>query len=270
MQLEAIGYFHTEMQLKFDSPHQPDLASAGDGGRGNYIELSSGLGFERALKDLAGFERIWVISCFHLNKTWRPMVLPPRGPPRRRGLFATRSPHRPNPIGLSAVTLLGVDGLKLRVGSCDLVDGTPILDIKPYIPTNDAFPAAKFGWVEELEREYAKPPGYFVELSELAREQLLWLQREWGVDFISRARELLARDPQPHRTRRIKLLDSGVYRMGCGAWRIYFSLDQTRVLVQSVAPGYPMRTLLDKSLDRVPFREAQIAFAKLWSGGEDV
>ena len=86
---------------------------------------------------------------------------PPRGARVRRGLFATRSPDRPNPIGLSAVQLVRVDGLRLHVRGVDLLDGTPILDIKPYVPYADAFPDARAGWIDELgpdELQFAKRP----------------------------------------------------------------------------------------------------------------
>jgi tRNA (adenine37-N6)-methyltransferase len=106
-----------------------------------------------ALDDLEGIERIWVIAHLHLNTGWNAKVLPPRGPRQKRGLFATRSPHRPNSIGLSAVRLVGVDGFTLHVEEIDLIDGTPILDVKPYVPYADAFPDARAGWIEQI------PPG---------------------------------------------------------------------------------------------------------------
>src|SRR4029453_6688659 len=82
------------------------------------IELFPGLGFEHALADIERWSHLWVIFWFHLNEGWKPKVLPPRSQ-RRRGLFATRSPHRPNPLGLSAVKLEGVSGLTLEVSALD-------------------------------------------------------------------------------------------------------------------------------------------------------
>ena len=103
-----------------------------------------------ALSDLDGFDRIWVISWFHLNGAgWPSRVRPPRGGPKR-GLLATRAPHRPNPLGLSVLRLLGVEGHTLQVDGLDLIDGTPVLDIKPYLHFADAFPDASAGWVDEL------------------------------------------------------------------------------------------------------------------------
>src|SRR4029078_3806186 len=93
-----------------------------------------------ALGGLEAFGHIWVISWLHLNTSWNPTVIPPRGPKVRRGVLATRAPHRPNPIGLSALKLVRVQGRVLHVLGLDLLDGTPVLDVKPYVPYADAFP----------------------------------------------------------------------------------------------------------------------------------
>lgn len=99
-----------------------------------------------AVADLDDFEYVWVLTWLHLNHGWRNKVRPP-GEERSRGLLSTRAPHRPNPIGLSAVRLVSVEGLRLVVERIDALDGTPILDIKPYVPYADAFPDARAGWV---------------------------------------------------------------------------------------------------------------------------
>ena len=115
---------------------------------------------------------------------WRPKVLPPRSAGRRRGVFSTRSPHRPNPIGLSVVRLDEVRGLTLHVRDVDMIDGTPVLDLKPYVPYADAFPDARTGWLEPLagRRRGREPaavdpePGFAVTWSPLAAEQAAWLR----------------------------------------------------------------------------------------------
>lgn len=128
--------------------------------------------FEQALNDLEGFDRVWLIFGFHQSPSWRPMTKPPRGDGTLKGVFATRAPHRPNRLGLSCVKLLKVNGRTLRISDHDLLDGTPIYDIKPYIPDADAFPLAKAGWVDHL------PPPHAIIESERAREKLDWLQSE--------------------------------------------------------------------------------------------
>ncbi len=114
-----------------------------------------------ALKDLAGFEYIWLITWLHLNHHWNPTVIPPRGPRVRRGTLATRAPHRPNPIGLSATRLLEVGDRRLTVSGIDLLDQTPVLDIKPYVPYCDAFPYARSGYVADTDHAIATEPDIF-------------------------------------------------------------------------------------------------------------
>ena len=135
---------------RFGTPQQ---AAAADSDAEAILRLDPARIPEAALADLAGVERIWVVSWLDRGGTWSPMVRPPRGPRVRRGLFATRSPDRPNPIGLSAVKLMRIDGCDLHVRGIDLLDGTPILDIKPYLPYADAFPEAKAGWIDAVPRD---------------------------------------------------------------------------------------------------------------------
>lgn len=212
MTFEPIGFLRCQRDRKFLAPSQPG------GEPGGMVELNPG--FEPALHDLEGFSRIWLIWCFHRNETWRPKVLPPQGRTGRKGVLATRSPHRPNPIGLSAVPLLGVAGRTLTIGEHDLLDGTPILDIKPYIPKFDSFPEATSGWFGEL----PEGPRYQV-AGELA------LPPEWR----ERVLETLASDPMPHRTRRIMRLKDGTLRLACGDYRVYYRLDGTTVTIERVA-----------------------------------
>ena len=258
LQLRPIGYIRTAKRRKFDAPHQPSA----DATETNRVELLPDPGFELALEDLEGFDRIWLIWWFHRNTTWRPRVLPPRGPAKRRGVFATRSPHRPNPLGLTCVPLLGVDGLTLTVGPLDLVDGTPILDIKPYLARVDAFADASAGWIEEVEEAAASQERFSVEVSPLASRQLDFLRVEWNVDFTERAFGLLSLDPTPHRTRRILRLDDRRFRMSCGPWRLYYSIDGRRVRIESVGRARTDEALAAASEDEVPDRDAQIAFAR--------
>lgn len=228
----------------------------------NLVVLEPGRQFDLALQDLEGFDRIWLVSWFDRNKNWRPRPLPPRGPAKRRGVFATRSPHRPNPIGLTCVPLLGVDGLTLRVGPLDLVDGTPILDIKPYLRTVDAFPEASLGWVGEIEEELASAEKYVIQVSDVAEAQLAWLREKWDIKFTERAFSILSLSPFPHRTRRILEVENGLYRMACGPWRLYYRVDGMAVNIDSIAKGYSDETLVSKGYEGITDRDAQIDFAQ--------
>lgn len=263
--LRPIGFVRTGKAVKFQAGHQPDESLVED----NRLELLPGCGFETALTDLAGFERVWLVWWFHRNTTWRPQVIPPRGPQRRRGVFATRSPHRPCPLGLTPVLLRRVEGLVLHLGPCDLVDGTPVFDIKPYAPAYDSFPDARAGWIDEVDAAEAAPPAFTVAFEPLALAQADWLRAGWGIDFLPRATALLSRDPAPHRTRRIRRTDSG-YEVGCGAWRALFTVDVSaaRVTISGLGPAYPLRFLHRREGKPVPDREAQLAFLACWPDSE--
>ena len=147
-----IGIVRTPYARRMDAPHQPTVVAGTETGvpAEATLELDASLP-ETVLRDLAGFERIWLIFAFHLSEGWAPLVQPPRGPKAKRGVLATRSPHRPNALGLSAVELVAVEGRTLRLRGVDLLDGTPVLDLKPYVPYADAFPGARAGWIDALD-----------------------------------------------------------------------------------------------------------------------
>ena len=270
--LRPIGHIRSGKHVKFAARHQPDEREAEE----NFLELLPDARLALAASDLAGFDRVWLLWWFHRNTDWRPNVIPPRGPQKRRGVFATRSPHRPNALGLTPVRLLGVErgGRLLRLGPCDLVEGTPVFDIKPYVPAYDSFPGSRAGWIDEVDAAERAGPRYAVELAPRAAEQAEWLLGKWGVDFLPRVRELLGRDPAPHRTRRIRRVapeHGGGFEIGCGAWRALFVVDEpaSRVAITGLGPGYPLWQLRrEHADDAVPDREAQIAFLARWPEAE--
>jgi len=144
IEMQAIGHVASPFRERYAAPHQPGVGEAVAGS----IRLLPGHNYEQAVKDLEGFSHIWVLYWMHLNDGWNPTVIPPRGSRTRRGLFATRAPHRPNRIGLSVVELVAVKGLELTIRNFDMLDGSPVLDIKPYIAYADSIPHARSGWLE--------------------------------------------------------------------------------------------------------------------------
>ncbi len=256
--LTPIGYVRSNSRLKFWARHQPDEKADEQ----NQVELLGGQNFEAALKDLEGFSRIWLVSWFHKsNGIWRRTVLPPRGPAQRRGVFATRSPHRPNALALTTVQLLSVKGRTLNIGPCDLIDGTPVFDIKPYIPEYDSFPHERAGWTEAVAESMRQPPAYSARFSALASQQAQWLSTKWEIDFRERLVEMLERDPTPHRTRRIRLIEGNRFSIACGAWFAVFSVTEKAVDIEALEAGYPVRFLIHST---APDREAQLAFLQQW------
>ena len=143
---KAIGYVRTSSRYRYEMPRQAAFS-----GVPAFIQwVKDEPRYAEAAKDLVGFDRIWVVFCFHLNwDHWNPMVRPPVSPDGKKySLFATRSPHRPNPIGLSCVELLSVEKNGLLIGPCDILDGTPVFDIKPYIPYSDCHTNATGGFTQ--------------------------------------------------------------------------------------------------------------------------
>lgn len=234
--VKPIGFVRSPFNEKVEAPRQA-VASEGAVGR---IELLPE--YEHALEDLESFERIWVIFWFHLVPPGPvpSKVLPPRSD-RKHGLFATRTPHRPNPIGLSAVRLERVEGLVVHIRDLDLVDGTPVLDLKPYVPYADAFPEANAGW---LDTQSDPRPSWDVAFTDLAEAQLGWLAEQGlAIDVRARIIEALSLGPQPHPYRRIKKADDGTFVLAVKEWRARFVLAKRSMTVQSVFSGFRPREL---------------------------
>lgn len=236
-----IGVIRTPFIERSEAPRQ---ATAAEGVAGT-IELAPGRDFEHALCDLEGWDRLWVIFCFHLNPGFRPKVLPPRSEGKRRGLFSTRSPHRPNPIGISVVRLERVEGLTLHVLDVDMIDGSPVLDLKPYVPYADAFPGARTGWLEPLaptagEGEVALArdpvPAYEIAWSPRAAAQIAWLA-EQGVALGEKVSAVLRLGPQPHPYRRIKREGAG-FKLAVKDWRARFVVEGRTVTIEAIESGY--------------------------------
>jgi len=141
LRIQPIGIIRTGFIEAVGTPIQPAYAKQAEG------QVIVDEEFEPALADLEGFERLWLIYWMDRASPFKPMVVPYRDT-RKHGLFATRSPCRPNPIGLSVVRLLRREGRILHVADIDILDGTPLLDIKPYVPEFDAHPSSKAGWFD--------------------------------------------------------------------------------------------------------------------------
>lgn len=140
--LQPIGIVRSPFGSAAGTPIQPAYAGGAEG------EVVLDLAYEAALADIEGFERLWLLYWLDRADAFRPLVVPYRDT-RTHGLFATRSPCRPNPLGLSVVRLLGRTHNILRVGDLDILDGTPLLDVKPYVPDFDAHRPSRAGWFDE-------------------------------------------------------------------------------------------------------------------------
>ena len=154
MNVSAIGVIHSPHKQPAGVPVQAALAAGVTGTVEVFPEYAAGL------RDLDGFERIWLLYWFDRVKAAE-MTVKPYLDTAERGLFATRAPSRPNPIGLSAVRLMRLEGNTLYVDGVDILDGTPLLDIKPYVPRFDAFEAQRIGWLAGATGNQAVADGRF-------------------------------------------------------------------------------------------------------------
>lgn len=235
--LEPIGLLRCAQLTKVEAPRQSAVADELNG----IIELEPKRNFEHALEDLAGWERIWVIFWFHHNSGWRPKVLPPRSASGRKGVFSTRAPHRPNPLGLSALRLEKIEGLTLTVRGVDLLDGTPVLDIKPYVAYTDAWPDSRSGWLVDAPSRSgtARDPvaRYEVAFAPEAVAQLDWIAARSPLPLRERILSVLSLGPRPHPYRRIRR-EGDDFRLAVQDWRVRFTVDGRSVRVVGVDTGY--------------------------------
>ena len=194
MELKIIARIHTDFKTKFGVPRQSGLVN----------ELTGRIVFEPeyrnadALRGLEGFSHIWLLWDFseahREGEGWSPTVRPPRlGGNKRMGVWATRSPFRPNHIGLSSVRLINIlpntpEGPVLEVSGADLMDGTPIYDIKPSLPFTDSHPEATGGFAQE-QNEAIEP--LLVQLPESLEQSL-------SIEKLNALKGVLAADPRPH------------------------------------------------------------------------
>lgn len=193
-QFEQIGVIRSPYKEKFAVPRQPGLVKSG----GGELHLIAPYNQADAVRGLEDFSHLWVLFIFHqtMEGGWRPTVRPPRlGGNARMGVLATRSTFRPNPVGMSLVELNGIrcqkDQVILELGGLDLVDGTPVVDIKPYLPFAEALPDARASYAQQAPQ--ADMPVYFTDA--LAAE-LVHLEKRYPRlrEFIV---DVLAQDPRP-------------------------------------------------------------------------
>ncbi len=231
---QPIGTLHSCFKEKFGAPRQSGMIQEARG----VLKLNPDPGFRDALNHLEDFTHVWIIFEFHhhLKKGWRPTIRPPRlDAPRRVGVFASRSPHRPNPIGMSVVKLERIDlnapgGIELHLSGLDILDGTPVLDIKPYLRYADSIETAKGGWTEGDAERY---PVEF-EAQALQKVEDFCIKKEPG--FKKLLTQILELDPRPMSQKRALPVDKEESEGACYGFRIYdfdvkWKISEGRILV---------------------------------------
>lgn len=205
--MEYIGYIHTMYPEKFGIPRQSGMVDTPA-----YIELTAPYNDVNAVKDLECFDYIWLIwECSETDGKWHPTARPPKlGGNQRKSIFATRSPFHPNALGLSCVRLMGIEvngaDIRIKISGADIMDGTPLLDIKPYIPYADSHPDAAAGWVDDVKRN---------------KLQVKWMCDNAAIEHsdIEAIECLIAEDPRPGYQE-----ENRVYGMRYGAYNIRFEV----------------------------------------------
>ncbi len=227
-EFQAIGFIQSCYKEKFGIPRQPGLAPAAKG----QLKLVAPFNHPDAVRGLEKSTHIWLQFVFHQCQRdhWKPTVRPPRlGGNERIGVFATRATFRPNPIGLSVVKLekIEIDGqdVTLHLSGLDLVEGTPILDIKPYIPYVDQ--------VSEAENTLASesPEILPVIWSETAQQQLINYEGQFG-SFKTLVDQVLQQDPRP--AYRKNQSEEKVYGIQLSEANVRFSVSDQVVTVQAI------------------------------------
>lgn len=217
--LTPVAWYRGQLSEKFGLPRQAGLVPELTG----YVEMTESFRNKDMFRGLEGFSHVWLVWGFSENHTWSPTVRPPRlGGNERLGVFATRSPFRPNPIGLSLVELAAIHwdapkGLVLEVKGADLMDGTPIYDIKPYVPYADARPEAKGGFAAAADKRLPvqETPEILAVLPQEKRPALL------GI---------LAQDPRPHYHHD----PDRVYGLTFETWNVKFKIDEQGVEILAI------------------------------------
>ena len=221
--MKIIARIYTDFKEKFGIPRQSGIVEGAVG----RVVFEPEYRVAEALRGIEGYSHLWLIWQFHKaeREDWSPTVRPPRlGGNRRMGVFATRSPFRPNPIGLSSVRLLGVEkteeGLTLLVSGADILDGTPIYDIKPYLAFTDSHPDAVGGFADPVRDRRAEV---------IIPEELLSLIPEGDRDTL---RALLEQDPRPS----YKGEGDRIYGMVYGEREIFFKAEDGAIRVTDIRP----------------------------------
>lgn len=199
---------------------------------GGFVELEKGYNYEQGLKDLEGFDYIWLIFIFHHNNNWRPLTNPPYSDGKgKKGVFATRSPYRPNPVGISCVKLDAIKGNRVFVSDADLLNDTPIIDIKPYIPEFDSFADARSGWLENVDRTV-----FEIVYSSAADLKMKFLKK-CGVDLCGVINSQLGYNPLDKTRNKFRPFNDA-FLLRFKSWRIVFAFEDCKINIENIFSGY--------------------------------
>jgi tRNA-Thr(GGU) m(6)t(6)A37 methyltransferase TsaA len=257
-ELHAMGTVRCNQKWPFDAPRQPGLAE-------NRATIEIDSAYTQALTGLQDFSRIWVVFIFH-TASEKLMVRPPRLAKGTVGAFASRSPHRPNRIGLSSVLLKEIKGSSLVVENHDFIDGTPVVDIKPYLSIYDSFDIPTEGWLKEA------APEFRVAFSEIAAQQLAFLAERKMSGFRGFLEQQLSFLPDDSERKRVQPVSETELTISYRTWRARFHLNrEERVCtVLDIFSGWKPEELAEGARDPWNDKSVHREFAGQFSLGRRV
>jgi tRNA-Thr(GGU) m(6)t(6)A37 methyltransferase TsaA len=216
---EPIGYIQSCFKEKFGVARQSMMISQAQG----VLKFNPDPAYHNSLSHLNEFSHLWIVFVFHKNieKGWKPLINPPRlEAPKQVGVFASRSPHRPNPIGMSVVKIEEIDllakgGIELHLSGLDILDGTPVLDIKPYLSFADSFVDATSGWASQSIKKYR------VEFSSASVKSIQESGTQYHPNLQALLQQMLELDPRPTSQRKRSSIESDKSEGLVFAFRIF-------------------------------------------------
>lgn len=251
----AVGTIQSSAKYHYEAPRQSVYAATGA------FLLWNDQAYRAAAEDLEGFDRIWLVWVFNQNKhtNWRTKVRVPIPAERDMySVFATRSPYRPNPIGISAVELLEITPQGLKLGACDLLDGTAVLDVKPYIPEVDAFPHAKAGWRDRIDKNV-----YNILWQPSAAAKADFIVQYGKLDLKNLAAVQLTSRPTDQSRKRLEFIQQdNEWILHCRTWKIHFAIDENalQISVRNISSNYSADDLQPGAVDKYLDKDLHRAF----------
>lgn len=251
--LKPIGFFHGSHKNKSSLPRQGHLSQ-----QLGYINFEKGFDAKLALQGLEKMSHVWVIFHFHQAlSAAKPLVRPPRNPDIQVGVWATRSPYRANSLGLTLAKVKKVEGSKLYLSEIDLLDQTPIFDIKPYVTDSDRAKNPKLGWIDDIEI-------WKFSLNKKASAQAQWLQENGLAELLDTLESQFGTPPLQLKRKRVKALDNEKYILAYRTWRFVFKVnkEKKRSQILEIKSGYSVGELADLKNDKYSDKELHLKFLR--------
>lgn len=251
---KAVAFIESAAKYRYELPRQSVFAASCA-----FLRWSEKI-YAECAEDLKGFDRIWLVWVFDRNENnkFHPKVrVPVPAEKNSYSVFATRSPYRPNPVGISAVELLEITPDGLRLGGCDLLDGTAVLDVKPYIPEVDSFPDSKAGWRDNIDKK-----SYQIFWGDNAAKQADFILENGNFDLRNFAHTQLSYRPADKTRKRLEMLTETEYILHFRTWKIHFEIaeEKKEIYIINISSNYSTADLAPDTPDRYSDKELHRLF----------